>query len=154
MMRSFLHKLAGRIVSPKPKPDSKAEGKPPTSRKLSALLGGSHAAFRTLTQRGAAVTGEWKRYSAASPWVLKVSQGKRTLFYVTPRAGEFEVTVLLGKRATDAALAGRVSKALHASIRDARAYAEGRPVRVTVEDEKNLAGVEQLIAVKLKPEVA
>ncbi len=137
----------------KPRPDSSAESKPPTTRQLSALLGDSHAAFRTLTQRGTAVSGEWKRYSAASPWVLKVSQGTRTLFYVTPKTGEFEVTVLLGKRATDAALAGRVTKALHASIRDARAYAEGRPVRVTVKGEKDLAGVEQLIAVKLKPEV-
>lgn len=136
----------------KTKPDSPLESKPPTPRQLSAQLGGSYGAFKTLTHRGAGVTREWKRYSATSPGVHKVNQGDRTLFYVTPKAGAFEVTVLLGKRATEAALSGRVSKALHASIRDAREYAEGRPVRVTVTSEADLAGVEELVAVKLKPE--
>ncbi len=128
------------------------ESKPPTTRQLSALLKSSYGAFKALTQRGAGVTHEWRRYSATSPWVLKVSLAARTLFYVTPKAGECEVTVLLGKRATEAALAGRVSNAPHASIREARAYAEGRPVRVTVTSEADLAGVEELVAVKLKPE--
>ena len=128
------------------------ESKPPTIRQLSALLGGSYGAFKALTQRGAGVTHEWRRYSTTSPWVLKVILGARTLFYVTLKVDALEVTVLLGKRATEAALAGRVSKALHASIREARAYAEGRPVRVTVTSEADLAGVEELVAVKLKPE--
>ena len=133
------------------KPAPSGVASPPTARDLEALLGESFAAFQALTQRGPTVTREWKRYSKTSPWVLKVSQGDRTLFYVTPQAGSFEATVVLGERATEAALNGRVSKELHASIRGARAYAEGRPVRVVVTDETDLAGVEQLVAVKLDP---
>ena len=125
--------------------------RPPTTRELNAQLGESYAAFKALTQRGSAVTCEWKRYSTTSPWVLKVSQGDRTLFYATPKVGSFEATVVLGERATEAALKGRVSKKLHASIRAARAYAEGRPVRVVVTDQADLAGVEQLVAIKLHP---
>jgi hypothetical protein len=86
--------------------------------------------------------------------VLKVSQADRTLFYVAPCRNEFEVTVVLGERATKAALAGRVRKSLHASIRAAKPYVEGRPVRVVVRSEADLAGVDELLAVKLKPDVA
>lgn len=133
----------------KPVPSDVA--RPPTTRELNALLGESYAAFKALTQRGSAVTCEWKRYSKKAPWVLKVSQGDRTLFYATPKVGSFEATVVLGERATEAALNGRVSKKLHSSIRAARTYVEGRPVRVVVTDVSDLASVEQLVAVKLDP---
>lgn len=73
------------------------------------------------------------------------------LFYANPGRGSFEVTVVLGARAAEAALAGRVSKSLHPSIRAARAYAEGRPVRVVVRSAADLVAVEELIAVKLNP---
>jgi hypothetical protein len=125
--------------------------RPPTTRELNALLGESYAAFKELTQRGSAVTREWKRYSKKSPWVLKVSQGDRTLFYATPKVGSFEATVVLGERATEAALNGRVSKKLHSSIRAAKTYVEGRLVRVVVTDQADLASVEQFVAVKLNP---
>lgn len=124
---------------------------PPTSSELAAVLGGAHAVFRAMSARFSGATSEWKRYSKKAPWVLKVSDGDRTLFYVNPGRGSFDVTVVLGARATDAALGGRVSKSLHASIRAARPYAEGRPVRVVVTSEADLAGVEELVAVKLDP---
>ena len=135
----------------KAKPVPLDVARPPITRELRALLGESYAAFVALTQRGSAVTREWKRYGKKSPWTLKVSQGDRTLFYATPQVGSFEATVVLGERATEAALNGRVSKKLHPSIRAAKAYVEGRPVRVVVTDQDDLASVEQLVAVKLDP---
>lgn len=86
-----------------------------------------------------------------SPWVLKVSQGDRTLMCATPMADAFEGTVVLGERAAQAALAGRASKPLHASIRAAKPYVEGRPVRVMVKGQADVARVEELVAVKLNP---
>jgi hypothetical protein len=128
-----------------------AANKPPTTRELTALLGESYAAFLALTQRGPGVTSEWKRYSSKTPWVLKVSQGDRTLFYATPKVQAFEATVVLGRRATEAALDGRVPKKLHRSIRAAKPYVEGRPVRIVVRGQADLASVEQLVEVKLNP---
>jgi hypothetical protein len=135
----------------KAKADPVEESKPPSAGELAALLGGSHAAFVALTQRGAGFTREWKRYGKQSPWVLKVGQGDRTLFYANPMAGAFEVTVVLGERAAQAALSGRASQAVRAAIRAARPYVEGRPVRVMVKARAHLAGVEELLAVKLDP---
>jgi uncharacterized protein (UPF0218 family) len=83
--------------------------------------------------------------------VLKVSEGGRTLFHLIPQANQFEVTVILGQHATDAALAGRVRPELHATIRSAQPSVEGRQVRIVVTGKEDLAGVEELLAVKLKP---
>jgi hypothetical protein len=83
--------------------------------------------------------------------VLKLSQAKRTLYYLQPERGGFKVTVVLGARATEAALAGQVSKHLYASIRAAKPYVEGRPVSVVVRRMADVADVEELLAAKLRP---
>jgi hypothetical protein len=124
--------------------------KPPTNAELAHLLGRAHAAYEALTDRPGA-TAEWKRYSKEGPWVLKVSAGKRTLFYVKPDRGSFEVTVLLGERATKAALGGRVSKGLHASIQGAGMRRRTAGPRRRQEQTRS-GGVRELIDVKLNPE--
>jgi hypothetical protein len=138
---------------PKAKPGSEDESKAPSADELVGLLGKSKSAFMALAQERAGAICEWKRYSKKSPWVMKVSEGDRTLFYVTPQAKQFEVTVVLGERAAKAALAGQVREELHAAIRSAKPYVEGRPVRVVVTGKADLAGVAELLAVKLKPEL-
>ena len=121
---------------------------PPSESEMRGVLGEAYARFQDLVSQAGPDAAEWRRYTKKSPWVLKVSDGKRSLFYARPDAGHLRVTVLLGDRAVEAALAGRVSKGLHQSIRRARVYAEGRPVTVLVKRLSDLAHVEELIAVK------
>lgn len=127
-----------------------AESQPPTESEMAAVLGEAYPAFQTLVGRAGPGAAEWRRYNQKSPWVLKVSQGKRSLFYARPDSGHLMVTVLLGGRAVEAALAGKVSKRLHDSIRKAKVYPEGRPVSVVIKRPSDIAGVEQLIAVKVE----
>lgn len=134
-------------------PRSAVEGAAPSDEDLRDQLGASHVAFRTLTQERSGAMCAWKRYSKKGPWVMKVSEGTRTLYYLVPHDGRFEVTVVLGERATDAALAGRVRPELHEAIRSAKAYVEGRSVTVPVSSAEDLAAVEELVAVKLKPQL-
>jgi hypothetical protein len=128
------------------------KGRPPDAAALAKTLGRAQPAFHALADRGPGTTSEWRRYSAQSPWVLKLTQGDRTLYYLEPAPGAVCATVLLGKRATQAALGGAVSKGLHDAIRSARAYAEGRPVRVIVKRMADVKHVEELLSVKLSPE--
>ena len=114
------------------------------------MLGEAYHAFQALVSHGGKAVAEWRRYSTKTPWVLKVSEGKRSLFYARPDSGTLKVTVLLGGKAVDAALAGRVSKGLHASIRAAKVFPEGRPVSVRITRPSDLRKVEELIAVKLE----
>ena len=116
---------------------------------MKAVLGEAYAAFQSLVRRAGPGAAEWRRYSKNTPWVLKVTQGKRALFYARPDAGHLKVTVMLGDRAVEAALAGQVSQRLHKSIRDAVVYPEGRPVNVTIKKASDLDKVEELIAVKV-----
>lgn len=108
---------------------------------MAAVLGDAYPGFQALVSRRSETTAEWRRYSKKSPWVLKVSQGKRTLFYARPDFGKLKVTVLLGGRAAEAALAGQVRKQLHASIREAKVFPEGRPVSVWIKRPADLAKV-------------
>jgi hypothetical protein len=122
--------------------------RPPSESTLRAVLGEGYPAFQALVASAGPGAAEWRRYTKHSPWVLKVSERKRSLFYARPDAGHLNVTVLLGERAVEAALAGRVSKRLHESIRSAKRYPEGRPVTVIVRRPSDLKKVEELIAVK------
>lgn len=137
----------------KGKPGPAPESGAPEDDELANLLGRSYAAFQALAHGRVGVTCEWKRYSKKGPWALKVSEGERTLFYLVPQANQVEVTVVLGQRATDAALAGGVRPELHATIRSAKSYVEGRPVKVVVTSDEDVAVVEELVAVKLKPQM-
>lgn len=139
---------------PRTRQRSGDDSEAPGADALAKLLGKSHGSFQSLAHGRPGTTCEWRRYSKKAPWVLKVSEGERTLFYLMPQANRFEVTVVLGERASEAALAGRVRAELHAAIRSAKPYVEGRPVRVVVGGKADLAGVEELVAVKLKPELA
>lgn len=122
---------------------------PPSDSELKAVLGESYSAFQALVSRAGPGAAEWRRYTKNSPWVLKVTQGKRGLFYARADSGHFKVTVLLGARAVEAALAGQVSKRLHGAIRKATVYPEGRPVIVAIKRPSDLGKVEELIAVKV-----
>ena len=102
------------------KPSSAHDSGAPGDDELVNLLGGPHAAFQALAHGRAGVACEWKRYSKVGPLAMKVSEGERTLYYLVPQANQFEVTVVLGQCATDAALAGRVRPGLHAAIRSAK----------------------------------
>jgi Protein of unknown function (DUF3788) len=124
--------------------------RPPSESEMAAALGAAAPAFQSLVSRSGETVADWRRYTKQSPWVLKVSKGKRTLFYARPDAGIVKVTVLLGGRAVEAALAGQVSKRLHRSIRQAKVFPEGRPVSVWIKRPADVAKVEELIAVKLE----
>ena len=123
--------------------------RPPSESELKEVLGDAYSAFQGLLTRAGPGAAEWRRYTDNSPWVLKVTQGKRSLFYARLDSGHLKVTVLLGSRAVEAALAGQVSKGLHGSIRKAKAYPEGRPVSVAIRKPSDFAKVEELIAAKV-----
>jgi Protein of unknown function (DUF3788) len=89
-------------------PPTTAAAHPPSGSEMRAVLGEAYAAFQALVRRAGPGAAEWRRYTKSSPWVLKVSQRKRSLFYARLDSGHLTVTVLLGGRAVEAALAGVV----------------------------------------------
>lgn len=126
--------------------------RPPDPAEVRRALGLSHDAFDRLASLRPTVAPEWRRYTRAGPWTLKVVEGRRTLYYLTPGEGEFHVSIVLGERATAAALsADDIPESLKTALREARPYAEGRGVRVPVRDLADLPPIERLLAIKLDP---
>ncbi|MDH5196854.1 MAG: DUF3788 family protein [Gemmatimonadota bacterium] len=123
----------------------------PPEGELRALLGRCYKVFDRVAHPGPGVTTEWRCYKKGTPPVLKVSAGKRTLYYLRPDSRSVHVSFVLGRRACEAALAGQVPTHLHGVIRSAKQFPEGRAVRLELHRMADVADVEALLAVKLAP---
>jgi hypothetical protein len=113
------------------------------------LLGRRYPLFDRVAHPGPSAAGQWRCYKKGTPPVLKVVDGKRTLYYVRPDRDAVHVSFLLTRRASDAALAGRLSGRLRDAIRSAQEFPEGRAVRLELRRLAEVADVEALLAVKL-----
>lgn len=141
------------MAAKRPGPPKSLVAGPPQAE-LRDLLGRCYAVFERVTHPSAGVSGEWRSYKKGAPPVLKVVDGKRTLYYVRPDKGAVHVSFLLGRRACEAALAGQAPRRLHAVIREAKQFPEGRAVRLELHRLADVADVRALLAVKLAPVAA
>jgi len=95
-------------------------------------------------------TREWKSYSAKHGWALRLKRGKRTIVWLAPYAGFFQVLFIFGEKALTAvrqtALPARVLRVLD----EAPKYPEGTGVRFQIKAAKDIAVVKKLAAIKLQ----
>ena len=95
-------------------------------------------------------TREWKSYGAKSGWSLRLMRGKRTIVWLVPYAGCFQVAFIFGEKALTAirqnAIPARVLRMLDAAPK----YPEGTGLRFEITAAKDLGVVEKLAAIKLQ----
>jgi hypothetical protein len=150
-LASRAHSAQGIFMAAKRPGSPKSLVAGPREVELRDLLGRCYSVFERVAHPRAGVTGEWRCYKKGTPPVLKVLDRRRTLYYVRPDKGSVHVSFLLGRRACEAALAGQVPSHLHAVIRAAKEFPEGRAVRLDLHRLADVADVEALLAVKLAP---
>ena len=130
--------------------DDKAS--PPGRRALDEMLGPTSSLWSRLKDDLQAAHGplveEWSFAGKAYGWSFRLKQPKRALIYMTPCRGHFLASFALGEKACVAARDARLPSKLLALIDRAPRYAEGRGVRIPVRSVRDLAGVEQLAAIK------
>ena len=93
--------------------------------------------------------GEWKFYSKAAGWTYSVKKKKRTLFYMMPKDGYFQLTFVLGERAVEAAKAANLPEQTLSDILQAKAHVEGRSVAIDIKKAADLGTSQQLLELKL-----
>jgi hypothetical protein len=93
---------------------------------------------------------EWKCYSAKSGWSAKLKRGKRTILYLAPLAGCFQVMFILGDRAVAAAREGGLPKRVLKLLDEAQRYPEGTGVRFEVHGPKEIADIMRLARIKVE----
>ena len=94
--------------------------------------------------------GEWKFYGKAAGWTFQVKKGKRTLFYMTPKDGWFQMTFVYGERAVEAAQAYELPKSVLDDLLQAKAYVEGRSVAIEVTSHEDIDVVKKMLQLKME----
>lgn len=120
----------------------------PTDAALSEALGDGRGLWDEMVAL-AEGSGEWKFYTKAAGWSYPVKRGKRTLFYLLPKAGWFKLTFVLGERAVEAAKTADLPPAVLNDLLQARAYVEGRGVSIDVKNAAEVETAQKLLGLKL-----
>ena len=95
-------------------------------------------------------TREWKTYSAKSGWSLRLKRGKRTIVWLVPYAGCFQVAFIFGEKALTAIRQSAVPARVLRMLDDAPKYPEGTGLRFQIKAAKDMAVVKKLAAIKLQ----
>jgi hypothetical protein len=126
---------------------------PPTDAKLAAALGAAKAAWdqllTCLAQELDVKDQEWKRHSPKWGWSLRVKRKARTVVWLSPRTGCFEVLFILGGKAMQAARQSRLPQRVTRVSDEAPKYPEGTGVRLEVKSARDLSTLMKLAEIKV-----
>jgi hypothetical protein len=93
---------------------------------------------------------EWRNYSVKAGWALRLKRGKRTIVWLAPFAGSFQVAFIFGDRAVLAARESRLSARVLHMLDSAPRYPEGTALRLQIKSARDLALVRKLALLKLQ----
>ncbi|MBX3735136.1 MAG: DUF3788 family protein [Candidatus Didemnitutus sp.] len=124
----------------------------PTKTELSAALGATQSVWNDflthLARESLTTTQEWKCHSPKWGWSLRVLQGQRTIVWLSPGRGGFNVTFILGDRAVASARAARLPQTVRTALATALRYPEGTALRLVVKSPRALPALRRLAALK------
>lgn len=124
----------------------------PSDAKLAEALGPAKAVWDTflfdLASELDADKHEWKSYSAKYGWSLRVCRKARTIVWLSPLEGCFEVLFILGEKAMQAARQTKFNKRVVKALDEAPKYPEGTGVRLIIRSSKDLPSLNKLAAIK------
>lgn len=82
-------------------------------------------------------------------WNFRIKDKKRAIIYLLPREGYFKTAFVFGEKATHAVMQSHVSEQIKSELSSARAYAEGRGIRIDVKNDDILEEIKALIEIKI-----
>lgn len=128
---------------------------PPSERALTNALGPTRPAWDALIEAMQTahppITLAWKPVKREFGCCCRLVHKKRTLLYLIPEFGQFEVNLVLGARATHLALRCDLPAAIRQAVLDAPSYIEGRLIRFPVSSARTVPVILRLVAAKLTP---
>lgn len=126
----------------------------PSDSDLATALGAAKLLWDRVIAELAADLGvaiqEWRSYSPKMGWALRLKRGKRTIVWLAPHAGSFQVLFILGDRAVSAVRQGGVPARVLQLLDEAPRYPEGTGLRLRIRTARDLRPVKQLAAIKLQ----
>ncbi len=92
---------------------------------------------------------EWNYPGKKYGWSFRMKSKKRNIIYFLPRDGYFKVAFVFGQKATDKVMESKVNNKIKADLGEAKVYAEGRGIRIDVNNDQILIDIKTLIRIKL-----
>ena len=125
----------------------------PTPAEVATALGSAAPLWNNLVGCLAKECGltaqEWTSYSLKAGWAMRFKQKKRNILYMSPCKDCFRVAIILGDKALKAARQIKLPQRIVKALDEAPRYPEGNGVRLTIKRASDLAGIQQLAAIKL-----
>ncbi|MDR1153559.1 MAG: DUF3788 domain-containing protein [Bacteroidales bacterium] len=129
------------------------KGSEPKDECLKVALGATYEFWQTFVDYVHAVCpksiDEWS-FSKSGGWSFRLKDNRRAIIYLLPRDGFFKVAFVFGQKATDGVFKSEVATAIRTELESAKAYAEGRGIRVEVKDGGIINDIKNLINIKLE----
>jgi len=130
--------------------------KSPTSAELKAVLGSADVVWSDICQvvedMVAPLNTEWKLSKTEFGRICLLQHKKRTLLYLTPEKEKVRVAIILGERAYALAMTSSLPAAIKRMLSEARPYAEGRGIRLSVSSPREISTIKKLVQLKITPQ--
>jgi len=125
----------------------------PTDAELTDALGPAKAVWDQLLTELAGEHGldirEWKCHSPKWGWSLRVKLKKRTIVWLSPLTGCFEVLFIFGAKAMSASQQCKLPKHIVEALKAAPKYPEGTGLRLKVRTLREISALGKLVAIKM-----
>lgn len=92
----------------------------------------------------------WKFYGKKNGWLLKLMSGKRNVLFVVPQKDYFRVSFTFGESLFEDVMNSNIHEKIKNEFFQAKKYAEGRTIQITVDNETVLNDIVTLINIKTK----
>ena len=91
---------------------------------------------------------EWNYPGKKYGWSFRIKDKKRAIIYFLPRDKYFKVAFVFGKKATDIVMDSDILPEIKTELMQARKYAEGRGIRIDINNELRIPDIKKLIEIK------
>jgi len=82
-------------------------------------------------------------------WSFWMKDKKRAIIYFLPRDKYFKVAFVFGQKATDAIMQSKIANTIKMELDSTKVYAEGRGIRIDINDKMIINDIKKLIDIKL-----
>lgn len=125
----------------------------PTEKDLAVVLNSTYSLWKELRDyvygRYPMATDEWNYPGKKYGWSYRIRDRKRAIIYMMPGESSFMVAFVFGQKAVDRILESNIAETIRNDLRKAKAYAEGRGIRIDVTDDTLMSDIKRLIQIKL-----
>lgn len=92
---------------------------------------------------------EWRYYNDGKTWLMKVTQKKNTIFWLSVIPKAFRITFYFGDKAEPTIMASAIPGELKTSFKEGKRYGKIRGLTLLMNNKKNVEAAKEVINLKV-----